>query len=188
MIYISENFFFWLPMSSMHTSKSVDSFAFYPWAPSSLLQWCRGSVCNWTNIMIRLPSQVLDFGVMIRLRFCEWKLERKKEACNYTFLILWWALNSAPSTMEMSFLGFNNVHDEFPPRASLIIKGRGYTDLLSYYLNADFIERLNHLLSIFTTFMCFATTTWLLKKAPFLLLFQVESFSMDNNTVLQSSF
>lgn len=47
--------------------------------------------------------------------------------------------------MEMSFLGFNNVHDEFPPRASLIIKGRGYTDLLSYYLNADFIERLNHL-------------------------------------------
>ena len=166
MIYISENFFFWLPMSSMHTSKSVDSFAFYPWAPSSLLQWCRGSVCNWTNIMIRLPSQVLDFGVMIRLRFCEWKLERKKEACNYTFLILWWALNSAPSTMEMSFLGFNNVHDEFPPRASLIIKGRGYTDLLSYYLNADFIERLNHLLSIFTTFMCFATTTWLLKKAP----------------------
>ena len=35
-----------------------------------------GSVCNWTNIMIRLPSQVLDLGVMIRLRFCERKKER----------------------------------------------------------------------------------------------------------------
>ena len=35
-----------------------------------------GSVCNWTNIMRRLPSQVLDFGVMIRLRFCERKKER----------------------------------------------------------------------------------------------------------------
>lgn len=138
-----------------------------------------GSVCNWTNIMIRLPSQVLDLGVMIRLRFCE----RKKEACNYTFLILWWALNSAPSTMEMSFLGFNNVHDEFPPRASLIIKGRGYTDLLSYYLNADFIERLNHLPAALVFLLPLCDASWLLKKASFILLFQVGL--LDDATNLQ---
>ena len=102
-------FFFELPLSS--SMRSVHTHIQIRWW-LRLLQWC--------GLCLQLDKHYHDF--LPRSLTLGWWLDyvsakqvRKKEACNYTFLILWWALNSAPSTMEMSFLGFNNVHDEFPP-------------------------------------------------------------------------